>query len=208
MAPQSAGLVTSALTYDRVTLLPVVGGLFCPNVFGPWSPPSDDERGERAVAADRRSERWGQILLSSARTLDVVPPAYRAYRWLDAAQLQDHVHAWRAGERDVYEDACSKDALMRSLWPWTRKRQTARIVDEEDFDPWPDAGGGLIEAPINCWYRLVIHCAKAVERLTSLAATGPLDHERSKLTAALHFLGAEIDAADIPEEIRRLGLPL
>ena len=190
--PHSSGRVHTPESYNYRTYLPEKRGLFCADIFGPvpW------KRGDlSAITRDDRSVHWGHIELpESGRIVLVVPPFYRRFRLLSAAEHRQTARARRA-------ELLALDASGG----WTACDSVDKILAEEGLDD-PDAieklEEGATEHPLNSAYRATVNRANRLQRLNELnAPDSVLDETRRLLESGLDLLRVESTRHGLPPGI-------
>lgn len=200
---RSNGVVRKPDSYDYRTYLPVKGGLYCEDIFGPatW------KAFELALDKDDRSDRWGHVELPPAMVFGparadvvlIVPPAYRRFRKLGASEHR----AFARARRDELLRLASSDA-----WPYCDPVE--KLLAEEGLD---DAAAidaldeGAIEPRLNIAYRHVVNHTNRLRRIVELAAPEPIvDNQRRLVEEALARVVDETKLADLPSDVRNLAL--
>lgn len=200
---RSYGAVQSPENYNTRTNLPEKGGLYCEEIFGAVS----WQANEMAFDRDDRSELWGHIELLVALAfagnlvtkVALVPPVYRKFLPLDAAQHRAKAKARRAELHGL---------SLSGAWPYCDPVE--KIFGEEGLEDeaaLDHLEGGAEEPRLNVAYRNIVQHARTFAKMRAYNVPEVMLAElHATLTAAMVRLEEELHLADMPEPVRRQAL--
>jgi hypothetical protein len=200
----SGGGIDSPFSYDYRTHLPEVGGLACPEVWGPvpWTGVLDSD-----IPNDPRRDGIGHIALPEAiphpldatvalRNVPVIAPGHRGFVRLDPQTSRSRLIAMRDALLSQSEEPHRKMLGELGLWDDEQDRPLtdAQIAELAPIDE---------ESALDRAYRGVVNHARSLAKLQEYGAPHHvLDEVRVQISNAVAELFHAIDSASLPDAVR------